>query len=144
MKKAGRILLPLIGLILLLIVGAVFFLMADTSPTSVANDFLVALAKGDKKGLANLGYIEGASESQAEDIWAKTLDRGEYFRFVWNIRQSAQSSPTHASVEFDLVRNIDRGATKEDDFQIPLIKIDGHWRVEVRGIPRGIYPGLPR
>jgi hypothetical protein len=145
MKKAGRALVPVIFALAVVIVGVMFLVLASSAtPTSVANDFLVALAKGDTKNLASLGYIEGVSEDQAQKVWAKTIDRSMYYRFVWRIKNAAQASPSNASVQMDVVKNADGPGSYPDDYELPLVKIDGKWRVDVRGISRAMYPGLPR
>lgn len=140
MKKA----IPLIVAIALIGMGTYFFVMAGASPASVANDFMIALAKGDAKGLAKLGYMAGMTPEQEEKIWAQTIERGEYYRFGWHIKSASEANEEKASVVMDFMKNADLPGGYPEDFQLPMVKVDGKWKVDVHGIPRELYPALPR
>jgi hypothetical protein len=145
MKKAGRALVPVIFAVAVVVVGLLFLVLASSgTSTAVADDFLVALAKGDAKTLADLGYMEGTTPDQAQKMWEKTLARAKYYRFAWRVKNTVQASPTNASVQMDVVRNVDTPGSFPDAYELPMVKIDGKWKVDVRGISRQMYPALPR
>lgn len=144
MKKAGRAFLSVLVVAVILAAGAVFFFMAGSSPSSVANDFMVALAHGDVKQLGELSYIEGDSPQQLEDAWKVTLDRGKYYRFFWRVKNSVQPTPDQATVTMDFQRNADQSSSYPEDYALNLVRVGGKWKVDVRQISRTMFPGLPR
>ena len=144
MKQSGRMLLPLIVLIAFVVASVAFFVVSSSSPESVAKDFMSALSEGNAKKLAQLSYLEGASQEQTEKIWRQTLDRGEYYRFAWRVKNSSEPTPDTATVNFDMFRSADNPGTYAENYALELVKVQGQWKVDVRQIPRGLYPALPR
>lgn len=144
MKKAGRALWPLVVVVLVLALGGVFFVISGASASSTADNFMEALARGNAKKLAELGYLEGMTPDQAEKAWTKTVDHGMYYRFFWHVKTSSQPTPDTATVTMDVARNADTQSSYGEDYSLNLIKMDGKWKVDVRQIPRDLYPGLPR
>ncbi len=47
-------------------------------------------------------------------------------------------------VRMMVIRNAERDGAYEEKFELPLVKKDGKWKVEVLGLDRRLYPGLPR
>lgn len=144
MKKAGRALVAV--LIAVVVVGAAvaMFLLAGSSPTSVANDFMIALARGNTKDLTRLSYMGDMKPEEVEKAWQQSVKRGELYRFVWRNTGYSQPSDTSATVDMQIVRNADNPGSYEEKFGIPMVREDGQWKVDVRNLNRGIYPGLPR
>lgn len=141
MKQSGRasILVIVAALCALGITGLLLF--SSPSPKQVANEFMIALAKGDVDGLLRLGYLGNDTEKEAREKWEfATKVAGPYFRFKWTIGGMSQPDPESASVEIML----DTGTGSAEKFEMALLRIDGQWRVDVREINRSMYPGLPR
>ncbi len=121
-------------------------LLAKPSPTNVANEFLVALAKGDAAKLTEMTYL--GSDTDRDSIRKKwdytTQVVGPHYRFVWKTVSESISDDSSASVRIQLVRNMGSPSAYEEKFEIPLIMQNGRWLVDVRAINRDVYPGLPR
>lgn len=145
MRRAGRvhwIVLALLGSALLAL--AMLALSAD-SPRSAANRFLVALARGEAQALADLSYFEPPREPAAvRELWAKTLDRGAYFRFVWRIRGTTELPNDRATVGIQFVRDAGSRYAYEENFSLDMVRDQGRWKVDVMSLSREMYPGLPR
>lgn len=144
MKRTGRGLLPVIVAFALIIAGIVFFILAGSSPTAVAADFMSALAKGDAKKLTDLSYFEKVSSDEARKKWELTLARTRYYRFMWSIRSTVESTPETAAVSLEVYRTADSPATYGENYALPMLKVNGNWKVDVQGIPRDMFPALPR
>lgn len=119
------------------------FLISGESPTGVANRFLVALAKGDVDTLTDLSYYEGSKETLREKWKYATQVSGPYYRFAWTITTTKQPDDKSAAVRTSMFRGFGPGSFGEN-FDIPLVKVDGKWKVDVHAISRGLFPGLPR
>jgi len=144
MKKSGRAYLPVIVGVVFVVAAAVFFFFGAESPAAAANEFMAALAKADVKKLAQVGLLEGVDAQKAEAIWRQTLDRSEYFRFQWRVKNTTQPTDDTASVVMDYIKNADSPSAYPENYSLPMMKIDGKWKVDVRRIPRDMYPDLPR
>jgi len=146
MKRSGKAswLVIIAGASILVLLGLI--LLAKPSPTSIANGFLVALAKGDVAKLTDMTYL--GSDSDKESIRKKwdyaTTVVSPHYRFVWKTVGESIPDDSSASVRIQLIRNIGSPAAFEEKYEIPLVKQDGKWLVDVRAINRDVYPGLPR
>lgn len=127
-----------------IVAGALIFILAGSGPQGVAQEFLVALANQDGKTLVKTSYLEGLTDDQALQQWQKTLDRTLYYRFTWRIKSAVVSSDNSASVALDFYRNASRSSGYAENYALPLVKVDGKWKVDVRQINRTMYPALPR
>lgn len=127
-----------------IVAAVLIFVLASAGPQGVAQEFLIALANQDTKGLVRTSYLEGLDDEKAAKEWEKTLDRAEYYRFTWQMKSSVVSSDTTASVAIDFYRNAARASGYAENYAIPMLKINGKWKVDVRQINRTMFPGLPR
>lgn len=122
---------------------AIVLYFGGDSPTSVANRFLVALAKGDVETLVELSYYEG-DESLLRKQWEyATRVAAPYYRFTWDIVTVKQPTEDSAAVRTSFERSYGPGSFPER-FDIPLRRVNGKWMVDVRLLSRGLYPALPR
>jgi hypothetical protein len=142
MKQSGRIslvsLLSVVGIAMIVMVLA----FSRESLDSIGARFMSALAKGDAKELAKLTYISGAEPAEIEKMWEESVNGlGKHYRFVWKVNGSTQASPTSGSVRLGVDRN---PPNYEENFQLPMIQVDGKWLVDVRGISRQMYPLMPK
>lgn len=145
MRTAGRVSLLLIaGIACVLLVVVPFFLAGD-SPTSAASRFMILLAKGDAEGLTDMSYLGGTPREEMLKQWDFTVhDAAPYYRFTWNIHRTDLPNANSANVAIGVQRNAGTSGEYEENFGLPMIKVDGKWKVDVRGINREMYPDLPR
>jgi hypothetical protein len=142
MLRAGKAhWITLSGIVgVLVLVGVILF--GGDSPTSVANRFLVALARGDVDTLMDLSYFEGDRQSLRIQWDYATKVAGPYYRFTWRIVTEKIASEQSAAVKTQFERDYGPGSYPEN-IDIPLVKSDGRWKVDVRGLYRRMYPALP-
>lgn len=146
MKKAGRISFVLLAVIVALVAGVfVFvFLLSGEAPESVATKFLAALSKGDPKTLTALSYMGSEPESNIEQKWQFTVDVTRYYQFKYLIEGVKQVDPDAANVQVEMMKDANRPGAVPEHFELPMVKINNHWKVDLRALNREIYPALPR
>ncbi len=141
MKQSGKAsVLVIVALICLAVVGLIFVL-AGSSPKSIANDFMVALAKGDVDRLVSLSYLPDKDEAAVRKDWEfATQVAGPYYRFSWRVGAIGMPDDSNATVEMFL----NRGQGDEEKFDLPMVLTNGKWLVDVGEVNRGMFPALPR
>jgi len=107
-----------------------------------------ALAKGDIKTLTDMTYLRGENREQIEKQWKFAVEEvSPNYLFRWDINHGRELSGSTASVSIKVWRNAMSQSTYDEKFELPLVKnaeTDGKWKVDVTGINREMYPGLPR
>jgi hypothetical protein len=144
MKRSGRA--SIVVIITVALVAAVLglFLFAGESPSGVAGKFLTALAKGDSKTLAELSYMEGLTTEQVEQRWKETHEVSKHWVFSYQIKDTKEQNATNTTVVLDWIKNAVNPSAYAEKFELPMVKRDGKWKVDVRGLSREMYPSLPR
>jgi hypothetical protein len=144
MKQAGKAhWLTIAGILSIFVVAGLFFFAKDPV-AKTANDFMVALAKGDVDTLTELSSFQGASKEELKEKWRFTVKEvAPHYMFAWKILSIARSDENTAAARLMVRRNADQGGFDEN-FQLPLVKENGEWKVDVRSISRAMYPGLPQ
>lgn len=143
MKTAGKVhWMTVAGIAgIVLVIG--IFMMGGESPQFKASEFMTALGKGDVQTLAKTTYVKGWEEAKLAEEWQRTIDRGQYYRFIWKITSAVDQGPDQVAVRMSIARN--PGASSYDEnFQLIVKKIDGHWKVLGNSLSREMYPYLPR
>ncbi len=144
MRRAGRFNpIVLIGLVsAIAIIVALFF--AKDVPTSATNEFLVAMAKRDVKKVTELSAYEG-SRAELEKQWDYCLNVASlHYRWIYKIRSYRETAPGQAAVAIGFTKNAFDESSYEENFDIPMKKVDGKWKVDVRSMSREMFPALPR
>lgn len=145
MKTAGRVSPVLILGVLSLFVFAGVFLFSGRTPTTVASEFMGALGTRDTDTLAKLSYMPGRSQDEIKKEWQYTTETvAKHYRFAFRVLSAKEATETIASVSVHVFRNADMSSTYAEKFELPLLKVDDTWLVDIRGINREMYPGLPR
>ena len=144
MKRSGRVSpLVIIGIICILLIVPLF-VVAKKDPGAAAADFLTALGQGDVDKLAQLSVIGGADEAKRKEMWQTTMKRSRHYLFVWRITNVVKNTPDSAVATLDFRRNVQlRMGQDSEKFELPLIKKDGDWKVDVQSMDRAMFPGLP-
>jgi hypothetical protein len=145
MKQAGRAnWLMVVGLIGIVVV-AVIFLTSGESASSAAGRFMVALGQGKVDDLTKLSFMDGETPEQISKKWEYTTQVvGKFYRFRWQILAETQPQPDQAAVRLWVWRDAQTQSAYEEHYEIPMVKKEGKWLVDVRGLNRTMYPGLPR
>lgn len=142
MRFIGRYwLFMLLGLGVLAII--VLLLAGKDSPTQAGNEFLVALAKGKVDDLVNDSYYQGSKEDLRKQWEFATTEAGQYYRFLWRVKDERISSPTSASIQLGWVKNVGTPGAYEDNAELPMVKENGRWKVDVKAMSHDLYPALP-
>lgn len=145
MKIAGRASPVLIMGVLSVVVFVGVLFTGGGTPTSTASSFMVALGKRDIDTLVELSALDGKTPEELREAWKYSTETvGKHYRFAFNILASREANETTSTVTMHVFRNADMSSTYAEKFELPLVKVDGKWLVEVRGINRQMYPGLPR
>lgn len=144
MKRSGRVSLVLIVALAVAAAVVALFLMAGDSPSGVAGRFLTALAKGDTKTLTELSYMEGLSDDQIAAKWKATNESSKYWAFGYSIKDVKDQDANNSTVTLRWVKDAIGTAPEEIKAELPMVKKDGKWKVDVRGMSRQMYPFLPQ
>lgn len=145
MKRLGRASwLTIAGLAGLVIIVVLFFMSGESSQAA-ASRFMNALGKGDVNTLASMSDIPGKSEDEIRKAWEHTTKvAGPHYIFTYKISSNLDANDQTSMVRMMVIRNAERDGAYEEKFELPLVKKDGKWKVEVLGLDRRLYPGLPR
>lgn len=145
MRRSGKanwlIVTGLLGVVLI----AVVLVLGRQSPSTAANRFMTALATGDVETLTELSVMENDTRESIRQKWDyATKVAGPHYRFTWTTISETISGPDTATVTMLVIRNYDDPASYEERMQLPMLRRDGQWKVDVRAINRKLYPALPR
>ena len=122
------------GVLGLLAIGLIL-LMLRQSPEEAAREFMNALAKGDVAKLTEMSYLPDPAKP-VEEQWKDTFEKhAKNYVFAWKMEGSVKILIVEIRVP-DLHEN--------DVANLPLIKRDGEWKIDLRSLTRTFFPGLPR
>jgi hypothetical protein len=60
------------------------------------------------------------------------------------IKETTYTNDEEATVAVDMYQNVTNVNITSKRFQIPVVKINGEWKVDARSLTRQAYPALPR
>lgn len=145
MNQSGRVsFITLLGAASVILI-VTLLLLSRESLSSVGGRFMSALARKDVEALTKLTHLGNRSPEEIRKQWDFTVNTaGKYYNFQYRVVSATQSDANSASVKLQVVRNSDQQSSFDENFQLPLIKVGEEWKVDVRGISRDFYPGLPR
>jgi len=147
-RASGRLsfvgLVGLVGLIIVLALGA-YFVFGVRSPEQAMQEFMTALAERDIERLMETSVLDRPSKPLREQ-WEYCVNvAAKGMPFAWTIGEARQMSDDRAYVEVFIVEFAVGGAKESDEpFRIPLVRESGRWKVDLTGVPRDFFPGLPR
>jgi hypothetical protein len=145
MRTAGRVNIVLVGAIVAIVmIGSVLF-MGRQSINAVASKFMSSLATHDVNTLTDMTFLNGRNKEDVRKQWDFAVnDAGKHYIFVWRITSSKEADDKTASVSMQVVRNARSGTSYEEKFDLPLVKENGDWKVDVSAISRDLFPALPQ
>ena len=123
-----------------------FLLMfSQEGPEMVASKFMSALVEGDPDKLTELSYFPSGTKKELRDQWEfSTKVAGKLYIFAWNIKFAKQADDKTVGVAMEVTRNAQSPASYPENYQLPLVKQDGKWLVDVSAISREMYPAMPK
>ncbi len=144
-RTAGRISpLTLFGVAAIVLVGVGLFI-AQESVATVGSKFMDALARGDVETLTEMSYMADLPKEEIRKRWDFTINKAApHYRFTWSITSSDETADNTGNVRLKVMRNVGSGGGYDEKFELPLVKVDDEWKVDVRSISRDMFPGLPR
>lgn len=144
-RRAGRV--SILTVLALVAVVAVIagFVFSGQSVDTAGSRFMDALARGDVERLTSLSVIPGRSTEEVRKEWDFAVNRaGKFYRFGWQIAGADTTGPDRGYVRLKILRNIENPGSYEENFQLPMRKVDGAWKVAVAEISPEMFPALPR
>ena len=133
----------ILGLASIIGLGLAFFFVKST-PSETAARFMDALVRSDRETLVELSHIPDATPEQLDAKWKKTLEIAKNYAFQWQMTSQSQNSDTSAVAFLVVMPDMNNPQSFEQKIQLPMVLIDGKWKVDVRRIPRDVFPALPR
>ncbi|HEY0867724.1 MAG TPA: hypothetical protein VGE01_10110 [Fimbriimonas sp.] len=146
MNQSGRVNPVTLLAVVAIVLFAFVLLFSREGVSTVGARFMGALARHDVDTLTKMTYLgEGISDEEIRKKWDFAVNEaGKHYRFAWKVTGTTQTTENEAAVRLQVVRNMESGAAYEENFQLPLVKRNGEWKVFVRGINREMFPALPR
>lgn len=69
----------------------------------------------------------------------------EHYRFKYRVAEAKEFANNTATVKVKVNRNVgDGGFDYEENYELPMEKEDGKWKVHVQAVSREMFPFLPR
>ncbi|CAN5538870.1 hypothetical protein BH11ARM2_BH11ARM2_32660 [soil metagenome] len=144
-RQAGRVNILAIVVVVCVVLIVAVFAMGRQSPAEAGAKFMSALAKGDATTLTDMTYLGDTPKEKVRKQWDfATQDASKYYRFAWKISGTSQPNDHEASVRLQVMRNLDSGGSYDENYQLPMVKVNGEWKVDVHAISHEMYPALPR
>lgn len=131
------VLFGLVGIVVI----TVLVMMSGEGPTTAAGRFMAALADGDEKELTKLSYMPDREAAVIEQEWKRSTDLSKHVVFAWKFIAEQKTGPDTANVRLQITKAT---VGYEENYSLPMRKVDGQWKVEVDGLSRQLYPFLPR
>ncbi len=144
MKQAGRAHWLIVAGVASVVLVIGVFLFGKDSAGEAASGFMTALGSGNVDRLVELSYFDKSSKEDLRKQWDFAVHRaGPHYLFAWKLVNVSESDANNAAATLAVTRNLGQEGF-EEKFQLPLVRQDGEWKVDVRAINRTLYPALPR
>ncbi|CAN5536981.1 hypothetical protein BH11ARM1_BH11ARM1_10180 [soil metagenome] len=145
MKQSGKASLVMIASIVAVVLVVALFAFSKESIASVGAKFMNALYSGNVKTLTDMTYLGNQSREDMEKQWDFAVNKAApYYLFEYRIVAARQIDPNTASVTMQVTRDVLRSGAYAEKFELPLVRVDDGWKVDVRALSREMYPALPR
>jgi hypothetical protein len=143
-RERGRI-NPIIALGCLgVAVIVILMFMSSSSPEAAGERFMRALAAHDVRTLTEMSHLEKPERPLAEQ-WDECVNkRAKNYMFVW-VWEGFHTEGTDAAVgKLHLVEFPGPEPKDSETFELPLLLVDGNWKVDLASLSRKFFPALPR
>lgn len=143
MKRHGKANWVIIASLVSVLVLVAVLVSASKGPGGAATEFMTGLSYADAAKLARVSAIGQDDEATRRAKWQQTLARGKHYLFVWKMLETVNTGKDRAVAKVLIVRNATLPNAFDEKVEIPLVKKDEGWKVDVAGINREIFPALP-
>lgn len=142
-RTLGRInIIILFGALGLIAIASLLF-FAKESPETAAVQFMDALARKDVDRLVQLSFLDSPT-TPLKQQWDECVNiYAKHFNFVWELKTSLRNSADRATVRVEYYKFQGAAAGLEGPFELPLIEIDGEWKVDLSSLSKEFFPALP-
>lgn len=142
---AGKVSVTVIVIVAFLVGLVAMMLVSGDTPTTTAAQFMKALEDGDYKTLAAMSYGGEVPQSVLEEQWEYTMTvAAPHFQFTYEIKGETQPSRDSAIVWMMFTKNVASGGSYAERFDLPMVRTEDGWKVDVFSMNRDMFPGLPR
>jgi hypothetical protein len=132
-----------LGLLGIIVIPIVLFMLGK-SPEAAAKEFMAALAAGDVDTLTEMTYLPDP-ESDIKEQWQETFETtAKNYVFGWQFGTTEKDRDDRAVVRVIVTEFRGPETHENDQANIPLIRKDDKWMVDMRSLSRTFFPGLPR
>lgn len=122
---------------------AILLVLSQNSPDVAGEQFMKALAKKDVNKLVELSYMENPS-APLKDQWADTVNnKARTYVFLW-VWESSRRQGDEAVLLVHLIEFKGPVQSDSETFELPLVRKEGKWKVDLRSLSRKFFPALPR
>jgi hypothetical protein len=145
MKESGRVSLLALGSLVCVVIIVVLLLFSRESPSAAGTRFMVALQDHDVDTLTKLSMMKKANPEDVRKQWDFAMNKAEkYYRFAFKVEGSSQASDTTASVKIRMIKDSDKPGAYDELYELPMVRDNDEWKVDVRGLSRDFFNCLPR
>jgi type II secretory pathway pseudopilin PulG len=133
------IVLGLFGLAALVLL----LVLLQPSPDDAMRKFMQALASHDVDTLTEMSYLEHP-HAPIREQWDLCVNHlAKNYVFLWSYEGLRQPTPDEAVVRMNFTEFLGPEPHQTDSFEVPLVKKDGIWKVDLASLTRKFFPGLP-
>lgn len=145
MKQSGRVSLIGLSSLFCVVVIVVLLLFSRESPSEAGTRFMAALQSHDVNTLTKMSKMDQESEADIRKQWDFAVNDAEkYYQFAYKIENASQSSATTASVTVRMIKDVDKPGSYDVLEQLPLVKDNDQWKVDVRALSHDFYNCIPK
>jgi hypothetical protein len=106
---------------------------------------MTALQKHDIDQLTELSAVPADQKGKLHKQWDFCLNTATpTYNFRWQFQYSAATGTDTEVVTVKMWKNADNPGSYDENFQVPLVKVDGRWKVDVYRMSSKFYPAIPR
>lgn len=147
MRKRNRAAIRVNPIIVIGVIGLIaipiIMLMIGQSPEAAARDFMNALTKHDVQRLTQMSYLPDA-DPPLEQQWKLAFERAPNYVFGWQMEGSDKLGPDQAVVKILVIELRGPQLHENPTVNMPMVRRDGEWKVDLRSLTREFFPALPR
>lgn len=132
-----------IGLVGVITIPIILFMLGQ-SPEAAAKEFMTALAAGDVNKLTEMTYLP-EPEEDINTQWQRTFETtAPNYVFGWELGTTEKDGADRAVVKVTIVEFRGPELHENDIANLPLVRREDKWMVDMRSLSRTFFPGLPR
>jgi len=145
MKQSGRISILMLASIFSVVLVTLILIFSRESLSTVGARFMDALERHDVNKLTAMSMMNGKTEDQIRKEWDYTVNTaGRYYQFAYSVEGGTQSGPNLGSVKIRIIKDIDKPGSYDELVELPMVRVNDDWKVDVRSMSHELFPGLPR